>query len=549
MIEKIKAIAAFNAMEHGGKADLNSVISRTIAYFPGEKRNLKTLIPKIKSIIEEVDALTIDEMKTLVNLEFPELLQEKKVEEKRLPDLPDVPKGGVVMRLAPSPSGPLHIGHARMAILNDEYYRRYGGKLILRIEDTNPANIELAAYQMIQDDLKWLDVNFTDLVIQSERFGLYYEVMRKLIEDGKAYVSVTRTEEFKRRLQAGVAVKEREDPPEDNLQRWEKMLDGSYSKGEAYVVIKTDLDHPNPAIRDFISFRIIDQFHPLQGEKYRVYPMMNFSVAVDDHYLSLTHVIRGKDHLANTEKQRYIFDYLGWKVPYYIHYGKVSIENSVLKTTLIKKGIKSGEFSGWDDPKLGTLLALKKRGFDPRTVRKYWIESGIRDVDITFSWDIFYAFNRQIIDRESPRHFFVVDPVELDFNYQGKLKARIPRFPFTDSDYREYVIGQGKIMISKQDYLRLKGEVVRLKDLGNFRIDDGKIVFIDNSVERIKEKVQIIHWLAGNAIPFKVYKPDGSVDSGFVESDAANYIGRVHQMERYGYVNVVNEKEGYFTHP
>lgn len=551
MNEKIKALAAYNALEHDGKADFNSVISKVIAYFPEMKKNLKDIIPEVKNAIEIVNSITKEEQLSIVMSQYPELLEKrKKEEERKLPDLPDIPPNGVVMRMAPSPSGPLHIGHARMAILNDEYVKRYGGKLILRIEDTNPMNIDPNAYEMIKEDLEWLGVSVTDTVIQSDRFELYYEIMEKLIEMGNAYVSTAPTAEFKGKLQKGLPVKERNDPPELNMERWEKMLNGEIKKGEGYAVIKTDLSHPNPAIRDFISFRIIEAEHPLKGKKYRVYPMMNFSVAVDDHFLGLTHVIRGKDHLANTEKQKYIFNYFNWKLPFYIHYGKVSIENSILKTSIIKKGIKSGEYTGWDDPRLGTLIALKRRGFDPGAIRRYWIETGIGDVDIRFSWENFYAFNRQIIDKFSPRHFFVKDPVGLNFSYDNILKARIPVYPGNEhTNFREHEVGSGKIFIAKDDYIKYSGKEVRLKDLGNFKITGESIQFLNNDTDMIKKGIPIIHWLHKNIVDYEIIKPDGSKDKGYLESYALEEKGKVHQLERYGYVNIINDKYGVYTHP
>ncbi len=551
MKDEIKAIAAYNAYEHGGKADQKSVISRFIALFPEEKARLKEYIPIIGNAVEEVNKLTPDEQRSIVEKIFPQWLEKKKVEEeKTLPDLPDTEMGNVVMRMAPSPSGPLHIGHARMAILNDEYVKRYKGKLILRIEDTNPANILPDAYRMIEDDLKWLEVEYHSLVLQSDRFELYYESFQKLLEMEKAYVAASPTELFKAKRQQSVPIDERNEPYEKNLKRWEKMLDGSYKKGEAFAVVKTDLTHPNPAIRDFIAFRIIDVPHPRTGKKYRVYPMMNFSVAIDDHDLGLTHIIRGKDHLANTEKQRYIFNYMKWKIPFYLHYGKVSIENSILKTSLIKKGIANGEFYGWDDPRLGTLLAMRKRGINPGAIRRYWIETGIGDVDITFSWENLYAFNKHIIDPYSPRHFFVKDPLKLSMDVPGQLKARMPVFPKSkDTEYREYDVNSGDVYISKEDYDKFKGKEVRLKDLGNFIINDDKLSYVDNDLGKIKEGIPIIHWLQSGFINYKIMKPDGTVDVGILEEHALKYLGKVNQLERYGYCNLINNEMGYFTHP
>lgn len=551
MIEKIRAIAAYNAYEHDGKAELKAVVSRFLGLFPDKKGNLSELMPQIKSAVEEINKLTKEEQLKIVEAIFPEWLEKKKVvEEKKLPDLPNVEIGKVVMRLAPSPSGPLHIGHARMAILNDEYVKRYKGKLILRIEDTNPANILPEAYKMIEDDLKWLEVDYQEVVIQSDRFELYYDVMEKLIMMEKAYVSTTPTEIFKAKRQQSIAINERNDPAESNLRRWDKMLNGEFKKGEAYAVIKTDLTHPNPAIRDFIAFRIIETPHPLKGNKYRVYPMMNFSVATDDHFLGLTHVIRGKDHLANTEKQKYIFNYFGWSLPFYLHYGKVSIENSILKTSIIKKGIANGEFKGWDDPRLGTLLAMKKRGINPKAIRRYWVETGIGDVDIKFSWENLYAFNKHIIDPESPRHFFVLNPVKLELILEGVIKVKMPVYPKKeDTPFREYEIRKGQVYITQEDYNKFIGKEIRLKDLGNFKLEEGKLQYIDNDLSKIKQGIPIIHWLQSDFVDFEIVKPDGTIDKGILEKHALNYIGKVNQLERYGYTNILNEKLGYYTHP
>jgi len=551
MMEKIRAIAAYNAYEHEGKAELKAVVSRFLGLFPDKKASLSELMPLIKGAVEEINKLSKDEQLKIVQSVFPEWLEKKKVvEDKKLPDLPNVEIGKVVMRLAPSPSGPLHIGHARMAILNDEYVKRYKGKLILRIEDTNPANIMPEAYKMIEDDLKWLEVDYHEVVIQSDRFELYYDTMEKLISMEKAYVATTPTEVFKAKRQQSIPIDERNDSSEANLRRWEKMLNGDFKKGEAYAVIKTDLTHPNPAIRDFIAFRIIEIPHPLKGKKYRVYPMMNFSVAVDDHFLGLTHVIRGKDHLANTEKQKYIFNYFRWPLPFYLHYGKVSIENSILKTSIIKKGIANGDFTGWDDPRLGTLLAMKMRGINPRAIRRYWVETGIGDVDIKFSWENLYAFNKHIIDSESPRHFFVVNPIRLELLLDEVVKVKMPIFPKKENGlFREYEIKKGEIFIAQDDYNKFMGQEVRLKDLGNFKLERDKLKFIDNDLSKIKQGIPIIHWIQNDFVDYQIIKPDGATDKGILEKNALNYLGKVNQLERYGYANLINEKLGYYTHP
>ena len=217
---------------------------------------------------------------------------------KVLPDLEGA-ETGVVMRFAPNPSGPLHIGHARAAVLNDAYVKQYGGRYILRIEDTDPKRVDPDAYDMVKEDIAWLGLGITETVTQSDRLPLYYDLCRQLIERGGAYVCTCNNDCFRELKQAKTACPCRDQPVEKNLGLWENMLDHTFREGEVTVRIKTDLNNPDPAMRDFPAFRILDT-PPHPKVKAHVYPLMNFSVVADDHLLGVTHVIRGKDHIANT---------------------------------------------------------------------------------------------------------------------------------------------------------------------------------------------------------------------------------------------------------
>lgn len=553
--EEIRGFALQNAISHGGKASPKAVLGRILGMHPELKQNVDEVLKIIMQICEEVNRLTLEEQKSLfANYD---LKITKKEERKDLEDLPGV-SGEVRMRLAPSPSGPMHIGQSRMAILNDEYVKRYGGTLYLRIEDTNPHNILPEAYEMLIEDCEWLGVNIHRIVIQSERFPLYYEVARRLIEMGKGYVCTCETSEWKKKKLRSVPCPHREDSVESNLDRWDRMLEGQYDEGEAIMVVKTDLSHPNPAIRDWVGFRIIrDVEHPHVGDRYIVYPLMNMAVAVDDHYLGLTHVLRGKDHLNNTYRQLYIYDYFGWEKPVYIHYGWVMIRDSILKTSLIKKGIREGKYSGWDDPRLATIRAVAKRGIRPEAIRKYWISVGLKEVDIEFSWDILYSYNKEIVDPIANRYFFVWDPVP--FTYRGpEIVGKAPLHPSRkDAGYREYVIRDGEKIYLSRDDLKLIEEgnsMVRLKDLCNVRIEGNEIIFENNDLKIVKEKkIKIIHWVKESSIPCKVFMTDGNVMTGFVETHLSQEkIGNVVQFERFGFVRIEkidnNEVVGYFTH-
>ncbi len=542
-----------NAILHEGKANYKAVIGKIMAENPSLRSRAKELIGDVKKIVEEVNSLSPEEQKKELEEIAPELLERKKKEEKKeLEDLPDV-HGEVRMRLAPSPSGPMHLGQSRMAILNDEYVKRYGGVLFLRIEDTNPHNILPEAYDMIPEDLEWLGVKVHEIVIQSDRFEIYYDYAKKLLEMGRAYITTVPAEEWRKLKSEGKPTKDRELPPEEQLERWEKMLSGDYDEGEAVYVVKTDLQHPNPAIRDWAAFRIIkDVEHPRLGNKYIVYPLMNFSVAVDDHELQLTHVLRGKDHLNNTYRQMYLYDYFGWKKPIYIHYGWVTMKDTILKTSLIKEGIRKGEYMGWDDPRLGTLRALAKRGIQPEAIRKYWIQVGLKEVDIEFSWDTLYAYNRELVDSKAKRYFFVWNPIEVEIRGVEKIEGKAPLHPNIDMGFREYKLSSPiKILVTMDDWKRIEnGEVFRLKDLCNVVKREEHLEYTGNDLSIVKSGAKIVHWVPKNSLPCKVYMPDGKSLDGYAEEYVENSINEIVQFERFGFTKIYKEGElvGYFAH-
>lgn len=546
--EEIRRHVIRNAFLHEGKADMKSVMNKILGEYPEYRKDPKSIIPVVKRIIDEVNSLTKDELDEIVSKDYPDLtVKEKRVQEHRLPDLESVGEK-VVMRLAPSPSGPLHVGHSRMAILNDEYVKRYGGELILRLEDTNPGNIDINAYDLIPKDLEWLNVNVTKTVIQTDRMEIYYSEARNLIKNGHMYVCECSQEEFKKRRNQSMACEDRDLPPDIHLDRFERMINREYPPGSVSAVVKTDLNHPNPSVRDWVAFRVTDIPHPRVGDKYVLYPTMNFGVATDDHLLGLTHVIRGVDHLNNTEKQKYIFNYNKWKSPVYFHYGFISIPHTILKTSIIKKGIIDGTFTGWDDIRLGTIMALKKRGYAPETFRRYWIESGMRESNAEFSWDIFNSMNKENVDSKARRYFFVPNPVKIKISGGEALKSKAAYHPGNlEMGYRVYDIGKEPyVYVSDNDWKNISdGTEIRLKDLckiskagnvGNFSEDNKN--FTD---------VKIIQWCPDTSLEFEVLKPDGTTDKGLIEPLSEEAKGVV-QLERYGYVNILSKGDGYFLH-
>ncbi len=545
----IRKYALQNAVFFKGKANPKAIVGKILGECPEYRTKVQEITETINAIVADINAMSLDDQKkALEEIDPSMLVKEKKERKYELPDLENV-NGKVVMRIAPGPSGPLHIGHTRVSILNDEYVKRYGGTLICRFEDTNPEKIDPDAYDMIPEDLDWLGVKIHKTVTQSDRFEIYYDYTRKLIEMGHGYVCTCDADHWRELKEQKKACPCRDLSVEEQLERFDKFMSGGYKEGEAIAVIKTAIDHPNPAVRDFVALRLVDHPHPLTGNKYIAYPMMNLSVAIDDHLLGMTHVIRGKDHLNNTFRQEYIYDYFGWKKPVFHHYGLVNIPDTVLKTSLIKQSIKAGEYSGWDDVRTGTVRALKRRGIRPEAIRRYWVESGIKPIDIQFSWENLYAMNRDVIDSDSNRYFFVQDPVRFDIDGIDKITGKAPKHPdHPERGNREYNLDGAKtVFISSEDSQTFKDAgKIRLKDLCNIDYSE-PAKYSGTDVSILKKGFKAVQWVGRDSTEAKILMPDGTVMNGLVENAILDEKNDSVQFERIGFVRIENRDPKSFT--
>jgi glutamyl-tRNA synthetase len=545
-----------NAVKYGDLPQPSTVLAKVMGTHPELRPRAKEIAKLLPEVIPRVAAIPADQRRDTLAAIAPDLLQElseAKEPKKGLPPLEGA-EGGVVMRFAPNPSGPLHLGHARAALLNDAYVRRYGGKFVLRIEDTDAKRVDPAAYDMVREDIAWLGLAVHDIVYQSDRLDLYYGYARKLIERGGAYLCTCEGDMFRDLKLAKKACPCRDHPVEENLALWEAMLAGEYGEGTITLRVKTDLSHADPAMRDFAAFRIVaSPPHPRVDAL--VFPLMNFSVAIDDHLLGITHVIRGKDHIANTVRQSYLFGYFGWKPPVYRHYGRMGIEGVVLSTSQMHRGIDEGTYTGWDDIRLGTLRAIARRGISPDAVRNAILEIGIGETDISFSWDNLYAKNRDLVDPVANRYAFVPDPVELTIEGAPVKLAQAPLHPGDPARGCRLLPFEGKALISRAD---LSGHhLIRLKDLCNITVTRSGSTFTaayagDSLDEARKAKAPIVQWLPpSSAVLCVLHHPERDMQ-GSCEAAVRSELGKVIQFERVAFARIEAVTpagiEAYFTH-
>ncbi|MEM4979886.1 MAG: glutamate--tRNA ligase [Candidatus Bathyarchaeia archaeon] len=555
--ELARKLALQNAVKHGGRADARATLGKLLAERGELRPRAKEIAELVKGVVEEVNKMGFEEqMRELGPLGGIEAERKRKEEARALPPLPNADKyPRIVTRFSPNPDCVLHLGSVRAAILSHEYARIYGGKFILRFEDTDPRlkRSSLEFYEAIRSDLRWLGCEWDEEYIQSDRLRIYYDLAEELIERGGAYVCTCDREAFRSLALAGRACPCRDLGPGAHLERWGRMLSGEYGEGDAIVRVKTDLGHPNPAVRDWPALRIIDPEkypHPRVGSAYRVWPLYNFACGIDDHLMAVTHVIRGKEHYTNMVRQKYMYAHFGWEYPEAIHYGRLKVSGAELSKSKILKAVEAGLVEGFGDPRLPTLAALRRRGILPEALRRLAIEVGPKPVDATISWENLYAQNRKLIDPIANRYFFIPDPVLVRIRRMpGPIEAMLPLHPeFPDRGHRviraEPENGTAELLMPKSDICRLgAGAIVRLMGLMNVRIlsvwgDGAEAEYEGRSPEPAKRAgVQIIQWLPKREnLKVELVKEDAERLTGVGEVGLSGEpVGAIIQLVRIGF--------------
>jgi glutamyl-tRNA synthetase len=543
---EIRNLALQNAVKFNGKANQGAVIGHILGSHPEAKASMKEIAKLVNEVIKEVNKISVDKQREELEKNAPELLIEKVKEEKHeLKELEDVDKKkGVIMRFAPSPSGPMHIGHAITGGLTSLYVKKYGGKFILRIEDTNSDNIDPVAYDMLPKDAEWIFGNVTDVWIQSDRMKYYYDYVERLIDKNAVYVCTCSQEEFKKYTENMEECPCRNLGKKEQLSRWKKMFDKTqFKEGDAVLRFKADMKDKNPAMRDFPLARINDSEHPRQKFKYRVWPLMNLAVTVDDIEGGMTHIIRAKDHADNAKRQEKIFKVLGLKYPHSYFTGRYNFEGMEISCSKTKAKIKGCIFTGWDDIRLPFLVALRRRGYQPEAFMKYTLLTGLSPVDKTIPAEEFFkainSFNKEIIEKKANRYFFIQNPKKIKIKNAPEKDVEIDVHP----DFKER--GTRKLKTKDEFYVEdelEKDKVYRFMHLFNFK--DGK--FVSEELDE-KLKAKLIHWLpvSDDLVKTEVLMPDANMTKGFAEAGIKKLkVGDIIQFERFGFVRLDSIEKG-----
>lgn len=568
-----------NAVQHGSDANAGAVTGKILGSEAALRPHSKTLMPWVADEVAAVNAMEPGAQKTELESLDPSLLERKKKERghpfKQLPGWDETDH--VVMRFAPNPNGPATLGHSRGMVTMNEYklLAEQAGKratLILRFDDTDPQVKPPypPAYDWLKEDYEWLGATVDRVVRASDRIDEYYQVAHELIGKGAAYVCFCSQAAAKAFRDAATPCPHRDIAPAESMQQWKGMLDGTHADGTATLRIKTQVDHKDPAQRDWVGMRIVSTPHPMVGTKYRVWPMLDFESAVEDHLQGVTHIIRGKDLRDSTHRQRYLYTHMGWTYPHTLYWGRVRLDElGRFSSSGMRAEIEAGKYSGWDDPRLPTLRALRRRGITPEGVRAFWVGMGLSEKDVAASLTNLYAENEKVIESRAGRLFFVHGAAELtvrlpeghdapmDGNYVVAYTPVHPDHSERGQRTQRAPVRQDaiKVFLCRQDLMAAgKGAMLRLKDLGNVMIDadhnghaSGTWMGDDLGAAR-EAKAPIVQWLPVDPaarIPCTVLRPEPSETNGGIRHEG--YVERavldaepddIVQFERYGFVRL-----------
>ena len=532
----IKRYALQNAVKYNGKADLKAVLGKVFSEIKEDKQNV---IKKAKEIVEEVNQLGIEEQLFQLHNLAPGLLEIKK-EKKDIFESFNI-KGKIITAFPPEPSKYPHIGHAKALLLNYELAKRNNGKFILRFEDTNPELVKKEFYSIHLEDYKWLGIKPDKISYASDYIDKFYKLAEKLIRKNKAYICSCNKTKISSGRKTGKKCKHRGYSIKENLNLWQSMLKGN----NLTLRLKIDLGHKNTVMRDPIIFRVIKKPHP--RVKKIVWPTFDFENPVMDGIEGITYRIRSKEYELRKELHHYAQQILGFKKTNLYEVARFNLEGVESSGRVIREKIKKKKLLGWDDPRLTTLAALRRRGFLPEAIKNFVLSTGISKAESVIEWSDLEMQNRRLIDKQANRYFFIENPEKIRIANAPIDKISVPLHPdFPERGYINYKIGNEFLINENLE----KDKNYRLMYLYNFRNKKFVSVGLDPIL-----KAKLIHWLPANEknVNVDVVMPNVQIKKGVASYDINKLnVGDICQFHRFGFCKLDRKEKDklifWFTH-
>ncbi|XP_021762788.1 glutamate--tRNA ligase, cytoplasmic-like [Chenopodium quinoa] len=324
-------------------------------------------------------------------------------------DLPHAEVGKVCVRFAPEPSGYLHIGHSKAALLNKYFAERYKGRLIVRFDDTNPAKESNEFVDNLLKDIETLGIVYDDVTYTSDYFPKLMEMAENLIRQGKAYVDDTPREQMQKERMDGIESKCRDNSVEKNLELWKEMIAGSERGLMCCIRGKLDMQDPNKSLRDPVYYRCNPMPHHRIGSKYKVYPTYDFACPFVDSVEGITHALRSSEyHDRNAQYDRIQQD-MGLRKVHIYEFSRLNMVYTLLSKRKLLWFVQNGKVDGWDDPRFPTVQGIVRRGLKIDALIQFILEQGASKNLNLMEWDKLWTINKKIIDPVCARHTAVIE--------------------------------------------------------------------------------------------------------------------------------------------
>ncbi|SUO04489.1 glutamyl-tRNA synthetase [Faecalicoccus pleomorphus] len=468
-------------------------------------------------------------------------------------DLKNGTYSGVVTRFPPEPNGYLHVGHAKSILLNYGLAKEYGGKFNLRFDDTNPTKEKVEFVDSIIKDVEWLGCHYDgDVKFASNYYPQMYEAAIKLIKKGKAYVCDLSAEEI--RAYRGTLTEPGKDSPyrnrsiEENLRLFEGMKNGEFEDGSKVLRAKIDMASPNINMRDPVIYRISRQTHHNTGDEWIIYPMYDFAHPIEDAIEGVTHSICTLEF----EDHRPLYDWVVRELEYpqppkQIEFAKMYLTNVITGKRYIKRLVDEGIVDGWDDPRLVTIAALRRRGFTPESIQTFMNLVGVTKANSSVDYQYLEHCLREDLKPKAPRIMAVLDPIKLVIdNYpEGEYEMVEGSINMDDPDAgKKQVPFERELWIEREDFMEEPPKKYFRLFVGNeVRLMNAYFVKCTGFEKDENGNITVVH---------ATYDPETKVGSGFTGRKVKGTIHWVpvhHCIEATArlYENLVDEEKGVYN--
>ncbi len=492
-----------------------------------------------------VNEITETEEKEVVSRNFIEQIIDK--------DLEEGVYDCVHTRFPPEPNGYLHIGHAKSILVNYGLAQKYGGKFNMRFDDTNPTKEDIEFVESIKADVQWLGADYEDrLFFASDYFEEMYEGAVKLIKKGKAYVSDLSAEQIKE-YRGGFTEPGKEDPYstrsiEENLKLFEEMRAGKYADGEKVLRARTDMKSSNINMRDPVIYRVAHMNHHNTGDKWCIYPMYDFAHPIEDAIEGITHSICTLEF----EDHRPLYDWVVRELEYpnppkQIEQAKMYLKNVVTGKRYIKKLVQDGIVDGWDDPRLVSIAALRRRGFTPESIKMFVEMCGVSKANSIADYAALEYCIREDLKLKRPRMMAVLDPIKLVIdNYpegESEMLEVANNLENEEMGSRQVPFGR-ELYIDREDFMEEPPKkYFRLFPGNEVRLMNAYFVTCTGFEKDENGNVTVVHC---------TYDPETKCGSGFTGRKVKGTIHWVPAKEAIKvevrlYENIIDEEKGVYN--